>query len=156
MTRSANPDMFIVERSLDHPLSLVWWAFTDLDAKKVWFGGEGDWDVTDHTLDFRTGGREHWRGRPRTDAPWMTNDTLYLDIVPNERMIHVFYMTMDGKLFTTSQQILEFSGDDARSHIKLTEQIIYVDGIDHPEERREGTEGMMTKLDEYLKQKRAA
>jgi hypothetical protein len=86
----------------------------------------------------------------------MTNDTLYLDIVPEERMIHVFYMTMGGKLFTTSQQIIEFSGDEARTRVKLTEQIIYVDGVDHPEDRRRGTEDLFTKLDEYLSQKRAA
>jgi len=153
MIRSANPDMFIIERDLDHPLSLVWWAFTDLDAKKKWYGGEGKWEVTAHTLDFRTGGREHWRGRPNPEAAWMTNDSLLLDIVPNARIIHVFYMTMNDKLFTTSQQILEFSGDETRSHVKLTEQIIYVDGIDHPEDRRRGTEEMFTNLNTYLKQK---
>lgn len=150
MIRSANPDMFVVERDFDHPLSLLYWAFTDQDAKRVWYGGEGTWEVTKHTLDFRVGGHELWRGRPSPDAPWMTNDAVYYDIVPEERLIFAFVMTMEDKLFTASQTILEFSGRGSGSHLKLTEQIIYVDGIDHPDNRREGTRDMMETLNTYL------
>lgn len=146
--------MFIIERDFDHPLSLLYWAFAELDAKRKWFGGEDTWEVTEHTCDFRVGGHELWRGRPSPDAAWMTNDTLYYDILPQERLICGFVMTMDGKLFTASQQILEFSARDggkgAGSHLKLTEQIIYVDGIDHPEDRRKGTRDMMETLNTYL------
>ena len=150
MIRSANPDMFVIERDFDHPLSLLYCAFTDQDAKRTWYGGEGTWEVTNHTLDFRVGGHELWRGRPSPDAPWMTNDAVYYDIVPEERLILAFVMTMEDKLFTASQTILEFSGRGAGSHLKLTEQIIYVDGIDHPENRREGTRDMMENLNTYL------
>ena len=150
VTRSANPDMFIIERDFDHPLSLLYWAFTDLPAKREWYGGEGSWEVTDHSLDFHVGGHELWRGRPSPEANWMTSDTAYYDILPDERLILGFIMTMDGKLFTASQQILEFSAKGAGSHLKLTEQIIYVDGIDHPEDRRKGTNDMMETLNTYL------
>ena len=109
MIRSANPDMFIIERAFDHPLSLLYWAFTDLDAKREWYGGEGSWEVTDHSLDFRVGGHELWRGRPSPEARWMTSDSGktfdntkdFIEIVRPELIVfrhiqpmHDFTMTM--------------------------------------------------------------
>jgi uncharacterized protein YndB with AHSA1/START domain len=149
-TRMTTARTFTVERAFDHPLSLVYGAFTDLEAKKIWYGGQGDWEVTKHTLDFRVGGWELWRGRPHANAPWMTNEALIYDILPEERLITGYTMTMDGKLFTVSQQVLEFSATPVGAHIKLTEQILYIDAVDHHENRVEGTQGMLLKLDNYL------
>jgi len=150
LIRAAKPETFTVERDYDHPLSLLFWAFTDLKAKQEWYGGEPKWEVTRHTMDFQVGGWEHWRGRPTADAPWMTNDGLYLDILPNERIIHQYTMTMDGKLFTVSQQVLEFSAKGTGSHLKLVEQILFIDGVDHLEDRIAGTREMAETLDTYL------
>ena len=80
----------------------------------------------------------------------MTNDGLYLDILPDERIIHQYNMTMDGRLFTVSQQVLEFSSKGSGSHLKLVEQILFIDGVDHLEDRIGGTRDMMDKLDAYL------
>ncbi|MFT4074899.1 MAG: SRPBCC domain-containing protein [Asticcacaulis sp.] len=148
--RAAKPETFTVERRYDHPVSLVFWAFTNLEAKRIWYGGESTWEVSKHTLDFTVGGWEHWRGRPNAEAPWMTNDGLYLDILPDERIIHQYNMTMADRLFTVSQQVLEFSTQGTGSHIKLTEQILFIDGVDHLEDRIGGTQGMLDNLDAYL------
>lgn len=150
LIRAAKPETFTVERDYDHPVSLVFWAFTDLEAKQMWYGGKPKWEVTHHTLDFRVGGWEKWRGRPHGDAPWMTNDGLYLDILPDERIIHQYTMTMDGKLFTVSQQVLEFASKGSGSHIRLTEQILFIDGVDHLEDRISGTQGMLDSLNAHL------
>jgi uncharacterized protein YndB with AHSA1/START domain len=150
MSRSANPKTFVVERSFDHSVCAIYGAFTTLEAKRVWYGGANDWEVTRHTLDFKVGGWENWHGRPNADALWMTNDALFYDIVPEERIITGYTMTMDGKLFTVSQQVLEFSARGTGSHLKLTEQILYIDGVDHHDNRVEGTEGMLAKLDAFL------
>jgi uncharacterized protein YndB with AHSA1/START domain len=150
MLRSANPETFTLERDYDHPVSLLFWAFGNLEAKRVWYGGESNWEVTKHTLDFTVGGWEIWRGRLNAEAAWMTNDGLYLDILTDERIIHQYTMTMDGKLFTVSQQVLEFSAKGTGSHLKLTEQILFIDGGDHLEGRIGGTKDMMDTLDSYL------
>jgi uncharacterized protein YndB with AHSA1/START domain len=150
ITRMTTARTFTVERAYDYPLALVYGAFTDLDAKRVWYGGQNDWEVTKHTLDFRVGGWELWRGRPNANAPWMTNEALIQDILPNERIITSYAMTMDDKLFTLSQQVLEFSATPTGAHIKLTEQIFYIDAPDHHENRVEGTQGMLDKLNSYL------
>ncbi|MDV6331579.1 SRPBCC domain-containing protein [Asticcacaulis sp. 201] len=151
MTRSATPETFSVERIYDHPLSLVFWAFTNLEAKTVWYGGGAQgWDVTHHSLDFTVGGWERWRGRPNPEAPWMTNDALYLDILADERIIFSYHMTMDEALFTVSQQVLEFSAKGTGCHLKVVEQILFIDGVDHLEDRVAGTQGMLDTLAAYL------
>jgi uncharacterized protein YndB with AHSA1/START domain len=152
MARSANPYTFVVERDFDHAVSAVFGAFKTLEAKKQWFGDEAQCEVSLHTLDFRVGGWEHWRGKPKNHTAWMTNDTLIYDIIPDERIIIGYSMTMDGKLFTVSQQVLEFSARGSGAHLKLTEQILYIDGVDHHENRIEGTEGLLAALEAYLSQ----
>ncbi|MGA9659554.1 MAG: SRPBCC domain-containing protein [Asticcacaulis sp.] len=150
MIRAAKPETFMVERSYEHPVSRIFWAFTHLDAKQGWFGGSPEWEVDHHTLDFTVGGWEKWRGRPNADAGWMTNDALYLDILPDERIIHQYHMTLNEKLFTVSQQVLEFSARGAGSHLKLVEQILFIDGVDHLEDRIGGTKAMLESLNTYL------
>lgn len=154
MERKTKAETFVCQRDFDHPLSRLYWAFTSLEAKKGWYGGEGseEWEVAHHTLDFREGGGKSWRGR-RHSAPWMTNDGTYVEILPEQRIIHHYVMTLDGKLFTVSQQVLEFSAKGAGSHLKLTEQIFFIDGVDHLENRIEGTQGMLDTLNTYLNQK---
>jgi uncharacterized protein YndB with AHSA1/START domain len=151
--RSANPYTFVVTRDFAYPVAAVFGAFTTLEAKAQWFGGEASGEVTLHTLDFRVGGWEHWRGKPKDHTAWMTNDTLFYDIIPDERIIIGYSMTMDGKLFTVSQQVLEFSVRGAGSQLKLTEQILYIDGVDHHENRVRGTEDLLAGLEAYLGQR---
>ena len=152
LTRMTTALSLTLERNYEHPLTKLYAAFTHIDAKRQWYGDEVNWEVSTHTLDFKVGGWEHWRGRRGVDGPWMTNDALFYDIVPEARIITGYTMTMNGHLFTASQQVLEFSGTATGSHLKLTEQIIYVDRPDHHEDRIRGTElGMLQSLDDYLK-----
>lgn len=146
---SVTPETFTVTHSYAHPVSLVFWAFTDINAKREWFG-DPRWETSLHTLDFTVGGWERWRGRPNGDAPWMTNDTLYLDIVPDRRIIHHYSMTMNGKLFTVSQQVLTFSTEGEGCRLDLIEQILFIDGVDHLPQRIEGTQALLAGLNAFL------
>lgn len=54
-------------RSIIHAtfnIDRVFEAFSDYDAKKLWFGGPPEWDQGEHTLDFRVGGWEVEEGGP--------------------------------------------------------------------------------------------
>jgi len=153
MTLMITPATFVCERGFDHPAALVYWAFANEEAKRVWFGGEGRIEVAYHTLDFREGGTESWRGRPH-GAAWMTNDTTFIETRPDERIILSYVMTMDGALFTVSQQVLEFTARaDGGSHLKLTEQILFIDRTDHLAQRTEGTQDMLDRLNAFLNTK---
>ncbi|MDI7775554.1 SRPBCC domain-containing protein [Asticcacaulis sp. EMRT-3] len=148
--RSANPDTFAIERNFGHSLKHLFWAFATLEAKRKWFGNEDTWEVEHHLLDFRPGGSESWYGRQGPDAPWMRNIMHYYDILPDERIIVGYSVEMDSKLITVSQQVLEFTARGAGSRLRLTEQILYLDGHDHPQERFAGTQGILTALDHWL------
>ncbi|HWU50028.1 MAG TPA: SRPBCC domain-containing protein [Asticcacaulis sp.] len=150
MTLMITPATFVCERDFEHSVALLYFAFTDHEARKVWYGGkERGFNVAHHTLDFREGGGESWRGQPHGDA-WMTNDATFIDIVPDQRIIYSYVMTMDGALFTVSQQAVEFSVRGAGSHIRLTEQIMFIDRTDHLAGRIEGTQAMLDHLNAWL------
>jgi uncharacterized protein YndB with AHSA1/START domain len=150
MIRSMTPATFVCERDFEHSVALLFFAFTDIEARKVWYGGkERGFNVAHHTLDFRQGGAESWRGQPHGDA-WMTNDATFIDIVPEQRVIYSYVMTMNDALFTVSQQAVEFSARGGGSHIKLTEQIMFIDRDDHLAGRIEGTHAMLDHLNAWL------
>ena len=60
----------------------------DPATKRQWFAeGEG-WRIDEYGLDFRVGGREHGRFRSG-NGPETRNETVYLDIVPDRRIVMV-------------------------------------------------------------------
>ena len=49
---------------LKAPVSRVWRALTDPEAKQKWFGGTaGKWEVLERRMDVRVGGSERVKGR---------------------------------------------------------------------------------------------
>jgi len=92
---SAQHDTFVIERRLASSPARVFAAFADQKKKARWFGCVDGWEVAEHTLDFRVGGREVWRGGPPGDTPHR-NDTYYHDIVPDERIVWSYAMQVAG------------------------------------------------------------
>ncbi len=150
MTRSANDHTFVIEREFAHPRPFVFFAFSDQQAKNAWFGDSETWTVETYEMDFREGGKETYVGRPGKDGPEVRNDTVYFQIVPDERIIISYAMRIDGKMITVSLQTLEFSDTDSGTHLKLREQIVFLDGSDHLEDRIRGTEGILYTLGQWL------
>src|SRR5689334_15556882 len=85
---------FSIERTYPSPPARVFAAFSNQATKRRWFAeGEG-WEVDEFTVDFRVGGHEIARFRA-TGGPSMGNDTVYLDIVPDQRIIFAYTMTVE-------------------------------------------------------------
>ena len=61
-TPTTQHDTFTIERRYPVAPKRVFRAFADRDTKVRWFGCVEGWEVAEHTLDFRVGGREVWRG----------------------------------------------------------------------------------------------
>jgi uncharacterized protein YndB with AHSA1/START domain len=80
--RSTQHDTFTIERRYPAAPARVFAAFADQTKKARWFGCVDGWTVAEHTIDFRVGGREVWRGGPPAGAQHR-NDTVYHDIVQN-------------------------------------------------------------------------
>lgn len=88
---TADPYAWELERELvicrvfDAPRELVFKVWTDAEHVSKWFGPNG-FTCTTHEIDVRVGGR--WRFDFRgPDGTLYTNRMVYLDIVPNQKIV---------------------------------------------------------------------
>jgi len=139
---------FTLERSYPVPPARVFAAWADPAAKASWFTpGPG----FGHELDFRVGGREVARGGP-DGGPAMTFETLYRDIVPEQRIVYTSTLSTETGLWTVSLTTVEFTpGEDGGTRLVLTEQGAYLDGQEQPAWREHGTADQLDALDAQLR-----
>src|SRR5919199_2605786 len=148
--RSVTHATFVVERTYDAAPARVFTAWADQKAKAQWFVGPDEWESSDHELDFRVGGRERVSGGPQV-GPVHTYEARYQDIVPNERIVTTYEMYQDEARTSVSVATVEFlpAGDGTR--LVLTEQGVFLDGLDNVESREQGTAGLLDMLGEALR-----
>ena len=150
-TTSAQHDTFVIERRLASSPARVFAAFADQQRKARWFGCVDGWEVAEHTLDFRVGGREVWRGGPPGDTPHR-NDTYYHDIVADERIVWSYAMQVAGRRISVSLATLELSPDGTGTRMRFIEQGVYLDGHDGLAERERGTKDLLDNLERALRE----
>jgi len=147
--RSVTHATFTLERSYDAPPAKVFTAFADPAIKRRWFvEGEG-WDVEEFTGEFKVGGFERSRFRFRGGEP-VRNDTTYHDIVPNERIIMAYTMTIGENRISASLATFEFKTDGKGTRLVFTEQGAFLDGLDTAGPREGGWRGLLEALGRAL------
>lgn len=148
--RSVVHATFSIERVYDAAPARVFKAFADPAAKRRWFAeGEG-WEIESFDVDFRVGGYERSRFRFK-GGPLITNDTVFQNIVPNERIIIAYWMTIDGNPISTSQATMEFRAEGKNTRLVFTEQDAFLDGHDNAAQREAGTRELLEALDKELR-----
>jgi uncharacterized protein YndB with AHSA1/START domain len=105
--RSVTHATFVIERSYAASPARVFKAWSDPAEKKRWFGTSDDWVIEAYKLDFRVGGREISRGRPKAGGQMHAYDARYQDIVPNERIIIAYDMHLDARRISVSLATVE-------------------------------------------------
>ena len=150
-SRSATHSTFVIERDYDAAPARVFAAWSDANAKGQWFGAPGE---QEHELDFREGGRE--RFTVDVGGRVYSFDALYEDIVADERIVYTYNMLRDGVRMSVSVTTVELLADGAGTHLRYTEQGVFLDGEDTPEEREHGTKELLDKLAQALAQGAAA
>jgi uncharacterized protein YndB with AHSA1/START domain len=141
---------FSIERTYPSSPARVFAAFSNQATKRRWFAeGEG-WEINEYTLDFRVDGHEisHFRFK---GGPPMSNDTVYLDIVPEQRIVFAYTMTVDDKRISASLSTVEIVPAVGGTRLVFTEQGTYLDGTSTPEERERGTRELLESLAEELR-----
>ncbi|MCW2920614.1 MAG: hypothetical protein JWL76_488 [Thermoleophilia bacterium] len=143
--RSTDHATFIIERTYAHRPEHVFAAFADLDTKVRWFGDSDAVSNGSQALDFREGGTERLH-MTLPDGSAMTYDARYLDIVDNARMVYAYDMTMGGQRISATIASMELQPVDGGTRLVLTEHGIYLDGLDKPSQREDGTEQLLDRL----------
>ncbi|AWC22573.1 hypothetical protein CO731_02037 [Aminobacter sp. MSH1] len=101
-------------------------AFSQADRKRRWFvEGEG-WQIDEFVVDFRPGGSERSSFRFEGGASF-SNDTTYLDIVPDRRIVFAYAMATEGKPFSASLATIEFVPEGEGTRLVYSEQAAYLD-----------------------------
>jgi len=140
--RSATHATFVIERTYDADPARVFAAWTDVSAKGQWFGPPEGGGA--HELDFRVGGREHFE--VSAGGALYTYDARYEDVVPDERIVYTYNMHRDGTRMSVSVSTVELLASGAGTHLRYTEQGVFLDGTDTPAAREHGTAELLDKL----------
>lgn len=142
--RTVTHNTFTIERRYPAAPARVFTAFSDPARKRRWFAeGEG-FHVESFEMDFRVGGFERSRFLFKASAPLPEgtacgNDTVFLDIVSNQRIVLAYTMTIGGNRISASQSTFEFLSDGAAGTLlNFTEQAAFFEGADGPQMREGG------------------
>jgi uncharacterized protein YndB with AHSA1/START domain len=143
--RNVTHATFVIERVYPHAPSRVYRAFADPKEKAKWFGSDDNWTQEIREEDFRVGGRDQLRGKWH-DGPVSDFQCVYHDIVPNERIIYTYDMSLDGTRISVSLATIELRPDGKGTRFRLTEYGAYLDGYDDAGKREEGTRILLDRL----------
>ena len=152
MNRTVEHNTFVIERDYAASTGRVYAAFADPEQKLRWFGDTGSDSSSAHEVDFRVGGQESLRGGAPDGGPTFTFDARYQDIVEGSRIVYSYEMTMDGRRISVSVATIEFVATQQGTHLILTEQGAFLDGLDTNAIREQGTRELLEALDTYLKE----
>jgi len=139
--RSTTHATFTIDRLYDADPARVFAAWADPVAKTRWFGGGSD----DYDLDFKVGGRELNRGGEPGGAVY-TYEAVYRDIVQDERIVYTYEMYLDDARISVSVTSVEFAREGEETRLTFTEQGVFLDGLDSPALREEGTGHLLEAL----------
>jgi uncharacterized protein YndB with AHSA1/START domain len=158
-THAVTHATFTIERSYPFSPERVFSAFSDPALKSQWFA-EGHnpnntGPKTGHfSMDFRVGGSESsgfvlGESSPFPGTP-ITNHTTYLDIVPNQRIVLAYTMSMGEYRFSASLATFEFLPNNASTRLLFTEQAAFFPNSDGAERRQDGWQKLLDALAQQL------
>lgn len=136
---------FTIERKFAASPEQVFAAWSDPAAKRRWFAEADGWTDIEHAMDFRVGGKETGSGR-QPDGPLFANETVFMNIVPQRRIVFAYTMLLDGKTISTSLATVTFLPDGTGTRLIFTEQAAFFEGGDGAAMRKEGWAWLLGQL----------
>jgi uncharacterized protein YndB with AHSA1/START domain len=133
-----------VKRTYPVQAHQVFHAWADPGLKARWFAG----DSPQYELDFRPDGIERSHGDH--DGKKISWESLYREIVPDERIVYTSVLSEDDRVVTASLTTVEFTQDGPTTSLVLTETGAYLDGREQPAWREQGTSDWLDSLGRHL------
>jgi uncharacterized protein YndB with AHSA1/START domain len=88
--------------------------------------------------------------RPKTFVRQMGNDTTYLDIVANRRIVFAYTMSVGDRRMSASLATVELVPSGSGTRLTFTEQAAFFDRSDGAELRQEGWRALLKKLEDAM------
>jgi uncharacterized protein YndB with AHSA1/START domain len=148
--RSVNHATFVIERTYPAAPGRVFAAWASHEAKNIWMD-DPDYksDGTEGELDFRVGGHERFGGLSPEGSTYRY-DATYYDIVPDQRIVYCYEMYAGDERMSVSVTTVEIVAENNGTKLTYTEHGAFLDDIDKPAYREEGTAWMLDNLGKYL------
>jgi uncharacterized protein YndB with AHSA1/START domain len=141
---------FVIERTYSATPERVFAAFSDPAKKRRWYIEGKNNDAETFEMDFRVGGTERSSYRMGENSTFpgtvISNETKYMDIVPNRRIVIAYTMSMGDRRFSSSQATFELVPSEKGTDLTFTEQGAYFEGSDGVEGREQGWRQLLEHL----------
>jgi uncharacterized protein YndB with AHSA1/START domain len=149
--RSVVHGSFSIDRTYPATPQRVFAAWATEQAKDEWFGEGDDFlaSTDQYTLDFRVDGRERLGGKLPNDRTF-DYSAVYHDIVTDVRIVASYEVRVDGRRTSVSLMTVELTAVPEGTHLVMTEQGAFLDGLDSNDLRQEGAADSLDKLGAYL------
>lgn len=137
---------FAIERELPASPRDAYRFWSEPRLKQRWTTCHPDWTVLEDHLDFRADGTEskRWRTPEGVEQAYRA---AYLDVVPGQRIIYAYEMSLRGQRISASLVTVEFAPAGTGTLMRFTEQAVLLDGSG-VQGRRIGTEAGLDRLAE--------
>lgn len=141
---------FTLDRTFAHSASRVFTLFSTPEKKRRWLLEDSGTTIGRFDMEFRVGGHEVGeytiqKGTPVDGMPFV-NDSIFLDIVPDQRVVLGQTMSIGGRRISIALVTFELTTVESGTRLTLTHQGVFFDGSGGTEMRRLGWEVLMQRI----------